>query len=171
MKVKQFVTRLIESSQHIYGQEKKGGSLRSQRSEGGSAHAHDRKTQLSKDKNIVDANVGAREDDRSRDQRGGLSRTHQQGAVSKVRPDEENSPRRDLEIVVDEDSHPLRFDKPFPNEGPGGSEGRRDNQRNEGDGKKALVEDGCDGVCPPLAGAACGEDLDGLRQSHGHNQK
>src|SRR5439155_20854056 len=43
VKVKQFVTRLIESSQHIYGQEKKGGSHRSQPSEGGSAHAPDRK--------------------------------------------------------------------------------------------------------------------------------
>ena len=67
----------LESAQHINRQEKKRRSLRGERPKRRSPHAHRRESELSVDKNVVEGNVGAREDNRGRDQRPRFSRAYE----------------------------------------------------------------------------------------------
>src|SRR5207245_426118 len=75
------VASRIETSPHVGGEEEEGDDLRAQGSDRGSPHAERWKAEIPEYQDVVQDDVGTRQDDRRRDEHPRPSQAHQQGAV------------------------------------------------------------------------------------------
>src|SRR6184192_809277 len=111
------VTRGIETSPHVDREEEEGDYLGAQGSGRGSPHAEHWKAEFPEDQDVVQDDIGGRQESRRRDENPGASQAHQQRAVGERSAGETDAVRRDLQKAVDRDPDVFGLDEPGRQQG------------------------------------------------------